>query len=198
MSLLQGPRAASDSKWVKLDCHHHLGVFCTKCHKQLLQLCVNHMCCHKVFVLLQALEMLVDFGKPAPGQSQQHLWYNNPELAMSASSAGSYLIDLLHMRVLHLSPLAISAPEAFLEACTGVPPFCPFVNCQDPDTKLLSMTLKHRIFCPLLSCSGCNHDATTKYSTATREAAELTVAVIQNSPRHTICMLRIWRHWLYA
>jgi hypothetical protein len=66
---------------------------------------------------------LVDFGKPAPGQSQQHLWYNNPELAMSASSAGSYLIDMLHMRVLHLSPLAISAPEAFLEACTGVPPF---------------------------------------------------------------------------
>ena len=76
-----------------------------------------------MFVLLQALELLVDFGKPAPGQSQQHLWYNNPELAMSASSAGSYLIDLLHMRVLHLSPLAISAPEAFLEACTGVPPF---------------------------------------------------------------------------
>ncbi len=124
-------------------------------------------------MLLQALELLVDFGKPAPGQSQQHLWYNNPELAMSASSAGSYLIDLLHMRVLHLSPLAISAPEAFLEACTGVPPFftlslvmIQIVNCDDPDTKLLSMPLKHCIFCPVLSCSGCNHDASTKYSTA--------------------------------
>ncbi len=106
-------------------------------------------------MLLQALELLVDFGKPAPGQSQQHLWYNNPELAMSASSAGSYLIDMLHMRVLHLSPLAISAPEAFLEACTGVPPFLTLSivtvqivivmtpRCQD--TQLLSMTLKHRI-----------------------------------------------------
>ncbi|KAL0031777.1 hypothetical protein WJX79_006804 [Trebouxia sp. C0005] len=82
-------------------------------------------------MLAKALELLVDFGKPATGQSQQHLWYNNPELAMSASSAGSYLIDLLHMRVLHLSPLAISAPEAFLQACTGKG--SPAVSAQAPD-----------------------------------------------------------------
>ncbi len=128
-------------------------------------------------MLLQALELLVDFGKPAPGQSQQHLWYNNPELAMSASSAGSYLIDMLHMRVLHLSPLAISAPEAFLEACTGVPPFLTLsivmvqiVNCHDTTLSRHSVALNDSQashFCPVLSCSGCNHDASTKHSTAT-------------------------------
>jgi len=113
------------------------------------------MCCHKVFVLLQALEMLVDFGKPAPGQSQQHLWYNNPELAMSASSAGSYLIDMLHMRVLHLSPLAISAPEA-LHWCASFPHF---VNCHDPECQLsrsrMSIVTIQNVNChdPDTSCS---------------------------------------------
>ncbi len=85
--------------------------------------------CSRHQVWLQALEILADFGKPAPGQSQQHLWYNNPELAMSASSAGSYLIDLLHMRVLHLSPLAISAPQAFLQACSGMLAHCLCAAC---------------------------------------------------------------------
>lgn len=71
--------------------------------------------------LMQALEILVDFGKPAPGQSQHQLWFSNQDLAMSASSAGSFLMDLLHMRVLAFSPLAISAPAAFLQACSGMP-----------------------------------------------------------------------------
>ncbi|KAL3139912.1 hypothetical protein ABBQ38_004203 [Trebouxia sp. C0009 RCD-2024] len=73
-------------------------------------------------VLAKALLLLADLAKKPPpqeGLSAQHLWYTDADLAMAASSAGSYLIDLLQLRVAHLSPLAITSPEAFLQACSG-------------------------------------------------------------------------------
>ena len=68
--------------------------------------------------LLQALGLLADLAKTPTWQTQP-LWHTNADLAMAASAAGSYVIDLLQMRVAHLSPLAITSPEAFLAACSG-------------------------------------------------------------------------------
>ena len=72
--------------------------------------------------LLQALCLLADLAK-GRGFQQQPLWHTDEDVAMAASSAGSYLIDLLQLRVAHLSPLAITAPEAFLQACSGTSSF---------------------------------------------------------------------------
>ena len=65
---------------------------------------------------MQALELLAQLAKSPAGQAQP-LWY--ADTAMAASSAASYLIDLLQMRVAHLSPLAVTSPQAFLQACSG-------------------------------------------------------------------------------
>lgn len=45
--------------------------------------------------------------------------YSTPQVAMCAACAGLYLIDLLHMRWLPYSPMALTEPEDFLQACCG-------------------------------------------------------------------------------
>ena len=79
---------------------------------------------HKHRGLLQVLELLADLEK-ARAPPQQPLWHTDVDIAMAVSAAGSYLIDLLQLRVAHVSPLAIAAPEAFLRACSGTPSCCP-------------------------------------------------------------------------
>ena len=81
--------------------------------------------------MLQALQFLVDLAK-ARGSQEQPLWHTDLDVAMAASSAGSYLINLLQLRVAHLSPLAITAPEAFLQACSRTSCSCPSSPSADP------------------------------------------------------------------
>ena len=90
--------------------------------------------------LLQALCLLADLAK-VRGFQQQPLWHTDLDVAMAASSAGSYLIDLLQLRVAHLSPLAITAPQAFLHACSGTSIPCPSNSAADPCQQLPTLAL---------------------------------------------------------
>ena len=84
--------------------------------------------------LLQAVCLLAELAKE---RHQQLLWHTDADVAMATSSAASYLIDLLQLRVAHLSPLAITAPEAFLQACSGTSPSCPSTCATDPCQQLV-------------------------------------------------------------
>ena len=71
--------------------------------------------------LLQALKNLTALGQPGfHALNNNHIWFHNPDLAMCFAASGAYLINLLQMRVLQCSPLALAAPEDFLHACYGM------------------------------------------------------------------------------
>lgn len=90
--------------------------------------------------LLQALHFLVDLAK-VRGSQEQPLWHTDVDAAMAVSAAGSYLINLLQLRVAHLSPLAITAPEAFLQACSGTSFSCPSSRSAHPFQQLVSSAM---------------------------------------------------------
>ena len=70
--------------------------------------------------LLQVLGLLAEDRAPAdPEVAEDRLGYSTLQMAISAACAGSYLIDLLHMRCLRSSPMSARDPDDFLKACQG-------------------------------------------------------------------------------
>ncbi len=50
---------------------------------------------------------------------QQEMWYQSSPMAELAAFAASCLIDLLLLASLSFSPMSVSAPAAFIQACKG-------------------------------------------------------------------------------
>lgn len=47
-----------------------------------------------------------------------HYW-ELPDLGVPAAAAAACMLDLLHMRVLEYSPMAVSDPDIFVKLCQG-------------------------------------------------------------------------------
>ncbi|KAL0024861.1 hypothetical protein WJX79_007367 [Trebouxia sp. C0005] len=71
-------------------------------------------------MLLKVLNLLAaDRASAAPEVAEDRLGYSTIQLAIPAATAGTYLIDLLHMRSLRFSPMSAATPDDFLKACQG-------------------------------------------------------------------------------
>ena len=77
---------------------------------------------------LQAVSLLADIIRdPARlweadatrSDLQWEIWYQNSPMAELAAYAASCLIDLLLLASLKFSPMSVSAPAAFIQACEG-------------------------------------------------------------------------------
>jgi len=82
----------------------------------------SYTCC------LQAVSLLADTirdparlweGDATRSDLQQEMWYQSSPMAELAAFAASCLIDLLLLGSLSFSPMSVSAPAAFIQACEG-------------------------------------------------------------------------------
>lgn len=70
--------------------------------------------------LLQVLALLdQDRASADPEAAEMWLGYSTMHMAIYAACAGSYLLDLLHMRCLTRSPMSAQDPDTFLKSCQG-------------------------------------------------------------------------------
>ena len=74
-------------------------------------------------VIVQVVQMLATIMQPGnrgdPDEPETILHYNGWDTIRVAASAGSFLIELLHMRTASTSPMSVKSPQDFLEACSG-------------------------------------------------------------------------------
>ena len=69
---------------------------------------------------LQVIALLKEDRAFAPIQiAEDCLGYSSLQTMCCAACIGTYLIDLLHMRSLQLSPMSAADPDVFLRACQG-------------------------------------------------------------------------------
>jgi len=72
-------------------------------------------------VIVQVVQMLATIMQPGNHDDSDEpatiLHYNGWHTLRVAASAGSFLIELLHMRTARTSPMSIKSPQEFLEAC---------------------------------------------------------------------------------
>ena len=74
-------------------------------------------------VIVQVVQMLATIMQPGnhgdPDEPETILHYNGWDTIRVAASAGSFLVELLHMRTASTSPMSVKSPREFLEACQG-------------------------------------------------------------------------------
>ncbi len=74
-------------------------------------------------VIVQVVQMLAIIMQPGNhanlDEPETILHYNGWDTLRVAASAGSFLIELLHMRTASTSPMSVKSPREFLEACQG-------------------------------------------------------------------------------
>ncbi len=74
-------------------------------------------------VTVQVVQMLATVMQPGnhgnPDEPETILHYNGWDTIRLAASAGSFIIQLLHMRAARTSPMSVKSPQECLEACQG-------------------------------------------------------------------------------
>ena len=65
-----------------------------------------HLC-----VLLQAVDLLAEL---LPARSHLELWCSDSRLAIMAAAAASFLLNLLDMHCIRLSPMSMQSPHNFM------------------------------------------------------------------------------------
>jgi len=74
-------------------------------------------------VIVQVVQMLatnMESGNhDGPDEAEAILHLHGWDTTKVAASAGSFLIELLHMRTARTSPMSVKSPRDFLEACQG-------------------------------------------------------------------------------
>ena len=74
-------------------------------------------------VIVQVVQMLATIMQPGnhgdPDEPETILHYNGWDTTRVAASAGSFLVEFLHMRTASTSPMSVNSPQEFLEACQG-------------------------------------------------------------------------------
>jgi hypothetical protein len=72
-------------------------------------------------VIVQVVKVLATIMQPGNhgNEPETILQYNGWDTTRVAASAGSFLVELLHMRTARTSPMSVKSPEDFLDACQG-------------------------------------------------------------------------------
>ncbi len=74
-------------------------------------------------VIVQVVQMLATImesgNHDGPDEAEAILHFHGWDTTKVAASAGSFLIELLHMRTARTSPMSVTSPRDFLEACQG-------------------------------------------------------------------------------
>ncbi len=74
-------------------------------------------------VTVQVVQMLANIMQPGdhddPDEPQSILHFHGWDTTRVAASAGSFLIELLHMRTASTSPISVKSPKDFLDACSS-------------------------------------------------------------------------------
>ena len=98
-------------------------------------------------VIVQVVQMLATIMQPGnhddPDEPETILHFHGWDTIRVAASAGSFLIELLHMRTASTSPMSVKSPQDFLEACQG----------QLATNSLAQKDMEQMAFC---KCSLCN------------------------------------------
>ena len=72
-------------------------------------------------VIVQVVKVLATIMQPGNhgNEPETILQYNGWDTTRVAASAGSFLVELLHMRTARTSPMSVKSPQDFLDACQG-------------------------------------------------------------------------------
>ncbi|DBA93592.1 TPA: hypothetical protein ACH3X3_013671 [Trebouxia sp. C0006] len=89
-------------------------------------------------ILMQVVKVLATIMQPGNhgNEPETILQYNGWDTTRVAASAGSFLVELLHMRTARTSPMSVKSPQDFLDACQD--PTLPQGAARLPETDTLS------------------------------------------------------------